>query len=162
MAQVIRLYGESFIEKHAPLKYQLSVLHAIEQCRTAAMGGHVDACDSCGHLRISYNSCRNRHCPKCQNTCRERWIAAQQLNLLPSTYFHVVFTLPQELNSYCLHHPKVMYDLLFSCSKQTIESFAGDPKHLGAQPGMISVLHTWGQNLSLHPHVHMIVPGWNK
>lgn len=109
--------------------------------------------------RISYNSCRNRHCPKCQNTCRERWIAAQQLNLLPSTYFHVVFTLPQELNSYCLHHPKVMYDLLFSCSKQTIESFAGDPKHLGAQPGMISVLHTWGQNLSLHPHVHMIVPG---
>jgi hypothetical protein len=159
LAQVVRLYKQSFIQKHAPLKHHLSVLHAIEQCRTAAMGGHVDQCNSCGHLRISYNSCRNRHCPKCQSTCRERWIEAQQLNLLPSTYFHVVFTLPQELNSYCLHHPKAMYNLLFKCSKQTIESFAGDPKHLGAQPGMLSVLHTWGQNLSLHPHVHMIVPG---
>jgi|SRR5882672_1207240 len=159
LAQVVSLYKASFIEKHRPLKQHISVLYAIEQCRTAAMGGHVDACDSCGHLRISYNSCRNRHCPKCQSTNREKWIAAQQLNLMPSTYFHVVFTLPQEINSFCMHHPKAMYDLLFRCSKQTIETFAGDPKHLGAQPGMVSVLHTWGQNLSLHPHIHMIVPG---
>lgn len=159
LAQVVRLYRESFIAKHAPLKHHLSVLHAIEQCRTGALGGHVDACGNCGHLRISYNSCRNRHCPKCQSTCRERWIEAQQRNLLPSAYFHVVFTLPQELNSYCLHHPKAMYDLLFRCSKETIACFAKDENHLGAQPGMISVLHTWGQNLTLHPHVHMIVPG---
>lgn len=159
LAQVVSLYKASFFHKHHQLKQHLSVLHAIEQCRTAAMGGHVDQCDHCGHLRISYNSCRNRHCPKCQNTARERWIAAQLLNLLPTTYFHVVFTLPQELNSYCLQHPKAMYDLLFQCSKETIVSLAKDEKHLGAQPGIISVLHTWGQNLSLHPHVHMIVPG---
>nr|WP_207632673.1 transposase zinc-binding domain-containing protein [Foetidibacter luteolus] len=159
LAQVVSLYKASFIHQHHPLKQHLSALHAIEQCCTAAMGGHVDACDSCGHLRISYNSCRNRHCPKCQNTARERWIDARQLNLLPSTYLHVVFTLPQELNSYCLHHPREMYNLLFRCSKDTIVQLAGDEKHPGAQPGIISVLHTWGQNLSLHPHMHMIVPG---
>jgi Putative transposase/Transposase zinc-binding domain len=159
LAQVIRAYKQSFIQKHNPLKQHLSVLHALEQCRTAALGGHVDTCDNCNHLRISYNSCRNRHCPKCQNTGRERWIEAQQVNLLPTTYFHVVFTLPQELNTYCLSHPKEMYNLLFHCSKETITTFAHDCKHLGAQAGMISVLHTWGQNLSLHPHVHLIIPG---
>jgi hypothetical protein len=159
LAQVVSLYKELSIQKHAPLKHHLSVLHAIEQCRTIALSGHVDACDSCGHLRISYNSCRNRHCPKCQNTNREKWIEQQQQNLLPVTYFHLVFTLPQQLNSYCLKHPKEMFNLLFRCSKATIEAFAYDEKHLGAQPGMISILHTWGQNLSLHPHVHMIVPG---
>jgi len=159
LAQVVSLFKTAFTERHPPLDHHLSVLYAIEQCRTAAMGGHVDACDQCGHLRISYNSCRNRHCPKCQNTNRERWIEAQEKNLLPATYFHVVFTLPQELNIHCLHHPKEMYDLLFQSSKQTIEAFAKDPKCLGAQPGFIRVLHTWGQNLSLHPHIHMIVPG---
>ena len=159
LAQVVSMHKAAFFEKHQPLKYQLSVLHAIEQCRTASLGGHIDACDHCGHLRISYNSCRNRHCPKCQNTNRERWIEAQEKNLLPATYFHVVFTLPQELNAFCIKHPAEMYHLLFRSSKETIEVFAKDPKHLGAQSGMISILHTWGQNLSLHPHLHMIVPG---
>ncbi len=159
LAAVIRQYKNSFITKHQPLKQHLSVLNALEKCRTAALGGHVDACDGCGHVRISYNSCRNRHCPKCQVTNKERWILARQQQLLPVNYFHVVFTLPQELNIWCLHYPKQMYDLLFAASQQTINTFANDQKHLGAMAGMISVLHTWGQNLSLHPHVHLIVPG---
>ena len=159
LAQVIRQYKESFLQKHTPLKQHLSVLSALEQCRTASLGGHVDQCNACGYLRISYNSCRNRHCPKCQNTNKERWIAARLQQLLPVPYFHVVFTLPQELNTWCMHYPRAMYDILFDASKQTIVSFAQDQKHLGAMPGMISVLHTWGQNLSLHPHVHMIIPG---
>lgn len=159
LATVIRLYKTLFTDKHQPLKQHLSVLNAIEKCRTASLGGHVDACDSCGHIRISYNSCRNRHCPKCQGTNREQWVATQQQQLLPVTYFHVVFTLPQELNSFCMHYPGEMYNLLFNASKQTISAFAQDAKHLGAAPGMISVLHTWGQTLCLHPHIHMIVPG---
>lgn len=170
LAEVIKQYKTSFIKKHQPLKQQLSVLNALQKCRTASLGGHVDGCEHCGHVRISYNSCRNRHCPKCQGTNKERWILARKQQLLPVRYFHVVFTLPEELNRWCLHHPKAMYDLLFAASKQTMETFARDQKHLGAMPGMISVLHTWGQNLSLHPHVHMIIPaggiaawgGWKK
>lgn len=146
------------MSKHQPPDMHLRVLDAIANCRTAALGGHADQCDSCGHIRISYNSCRNRHCPKCQGIQREKWIQARQQQLLPVRYFHVVFTLPQELNVYCLHHPTALYNLLLASSKATIETFAADPKHLGAIPGMISVLHTWGQNLMLHPHVHMIVP----
>ena len=159
LAGIIRQYKTSFITKHQPLLNHLSVLNALEKCRTASLGGHVDGCDNCGHLRISYNSCRNRHCPKCQSTNKERWILARQQQLLPVSYFHVVFTLPQELNAWCMHYPKQMYDLLFAASHQTIAAFAKDEKHLGAMPGMISVLHTWGQNLSLHPHVHLIIPG---
>jgi len=159
LATIIRQYKTSFIAKHQPLKQHLIVLNALEKCRTAALGGHVDGCDNCGHLRISYNSCRNRHCPKCQVTNKERWIMARQQQLLPVSYFHVVFTLPRELNAWCLYYPKQMYDLLFAASQQTINTFANDQKHLGAMPGMISVLHTWGQNLSLHPHVHLIIPG---
>lgn len=159
LATIIRQYKTSFTAKHQPLKQHLSVLNALEKCRTAALGGHVDECDSCGHLRISYNSCRNRHCPKCQVTNKERWILARQQQLLPVSYFHVVFTLPQELNTWCMHYPKLMYDLLFAASQQTIAAFASDEKHLGAMAGMISVLHTWGQNLSLHPHIHLIIPG---
>ncbi len=159
LAAIIWRYKTSFTQKHQPLKQHLSVLNALQKCRTAALGGHVDACDSCGHVRISYNSCRNRHCPKCQTTNKERWILARQQQLLPVSYFHVVFTIPQELNTWCLHYPKQMYDLLFAASHQTIRTFAGDEKHLGAMPGMISVLHSWGQNLSLHPHVHLIIPG---
>ncbi len=158
LAHIVHRYGDAFIQKHQPLQYHTRVLHAIANCRTAALGGHIDACDSCGHIRISYNSCRNRHCPKCQGTQRERWIQARQQQLLPVKYFHVVFTLPQELNSYCLRYPAPLYNLLFACSKATIETFAAGSKHLGALPGMVSVLHTWGQNLMLHPHVHMIVP----
>ena len=159
LAAIIQQYKTSFTAKHQPLKQHLSVLNALEKCRTAWLGGHVDGCDSCGHLRISYNSCRNRHCPKCQSTNKERWILARQQQMLPVSYFHVVFTLPQELNSWCMHYPKQMYNLLFAASQQTIAAFANDEKHLGAMPGMISVLHTWGQNLSLHPHVHIIIPG---
>ncbi len=159
LATIIEHYKTSFIAKHQPLKQHLSVLNAIEKCRTAALGGHVDGCESCGYVRISYNSCRNRHCPKCQVTNKQRWILARQQQLLPVSYFHVVFTIPQQLNSWCLHYPKVMYDLLFAASHQTINTFANDEKQLGATAGMISVLHTWGQNLSLHPHVHLIIPG---
>jgi hypothetical protein len=159
LATIIRQYKTSFTAKHQTLRHHLSVLNALEKCRTASLGGHVDGCDSCGHVRISYNSCRNRHCPKCQVTNKERWIMARQQQLLPVGYFHVVFTLPQELNTWCMHYPKQMYDLLFAASQQTITAFSHDEKHLGAMPGMISVLHTWGQNLSLHPHVHLIIPG---
>lgn len=159
LAEIIRNYRTAFLEDHTPLKQHLRVLNAIEHCRTVAMGGHVDKCNSCNHIRISYNSCRNRHCPKCQATNRERWIAARQQDLLPTTYFHVVFTIPQELNPFCLKFPKALYNILFAASKETIETFGNDTKHLGAQTGIVSVLHTWGQNLSLHPHVHMIIPG---
>ncbi len=159
LADIIRTHKHSFIEKHAPLKQHLRTLHAIEICRTAALGGHVDKCNSCEHVRISYNSCRNRHCPKCQTTNREAWIEARKNDLLPTKYFHVVFTIPHELNPYCLKYPKEMYNILFEASSQTIMDLGKDPKHLGAQMGLITVLHTWGQNLSLHPHMHMIVPG---
>lgn len=159
LAGILQSYKESFLKKHAVPAHTLRVLSALERCRTQALGGHVDGCDSCGYIRVSYNSCRNRHCPKCQTTNRESWILARRQDLLPVTYFHVVFTLPQQLNTYCLNDPKELYDLLFSASKETMEVFAADRKHLGAKPGMISLLHTWGQNLSLHPHVHMMVPG---
>jgi predicted nuclease of predicted toxin-antitoxin system len=159
LATIIKDYKHAFIKKHQPLKFQLRTLHAIEICRTAHLGGHVDKCNTCNHKRISYNSCRNRHCPKCQVTNKERWIEARHKDLLPTTYFHVVFTIPHELNSYCINYPKDLYNILFEASKETIETFSQDEKHLGAKTGMISLLHTWGQNLSLHPHVHMIVPG---
>lgn len=139
--------------------WQWRTLDAIRRCRTASLGGHIDQCSSCGHLRISYNSCRNRHCPKCQQVQRERWILAREADLLPVPYFHVVFTLPQELNQLCLYEPANIYKLLFDTAWSVIRSFALDQKHLGAETGMISILHTWGQNLSLHPHLHCIVPG---
>ena len=159
MAQIIRDYGDDFVQKHQPLKHHQRVLNALKICRTAELGGHVERCDKCNHERISYNSCRNRHCPKCQNTNREKWILARKADVLDCTYFHVVFTIPQELNVYCLKHPKELYEILFQASKETLFAFGNDPKHLGVQMGAISILHTWGQNLSLHPHVHMIVPG---
>lgn len=136
--------------------WQLRTLSAIRKCRTAAMGGHIDACDSCGTISISYNSCRNRHCPKCQGYKKEAWIQARSADLLPVPYFHVVFTLPQELNTLALHKPREVYDALFVAAWQTIEAFGRDK---GVQMGKIAVLHTWGQNLSLHPHLHCIVPG---
>lgn len=139
--------------------WQLRTLDALRRCRTASLGGHVDLCTSCGHVRISYNSCRNRHCPKCQQIQRERWIQAREAELLPVTYFHVVFTLPEALNRVCLYEPAKIYKLLFDTAWSVMRSFAHDKKHLGADSGMISILHTWGQNLSLHPHIHCIVPG---
>jgi len=135
---------------------QQKTLRAIVACRTAALGGHVDGCDTCGSLHISYNSCRNRHCPKCQGHKREEWIQHREADLLPCTYYHLVFTLPQELNGLALHQPKTVYDCLFQSAWTTLNQFGHTE---GLQMGMIAVLHTWGQTLSLHPHVHCIVPG---
>lgn len=139
--------------------WQLRTMDAVRRCRTASLGGHVDGCSSCGLLLMSYNSCRNRHCPKCQGKQREEWIQAREEELLPVPYFHVVFTLPDTLNQLCMHQPKAMYDTLFTTAWSVINSFGHDAKWLGAQPGMISILHTWGQTLTLHPHLHCIVPG---
>lgn len=134
-------------------------LQAIRRCRTKAMGGHIDQCDCCHKLHLSYNSCRNRHCPNCQGHKREQWIRAREEELLNVPYFHVVFTLPGEFNSYALAHGKIVYSILFKTAWQTLQQFGENPKHLGGKMGMIAVLHTWGQNLSLHPHLHCIVPG---
>ena len=148
------------IERSAHINgWQIRTLGAIKRCRTAAMGGHLDACTDCGNIRISYNSCRNRHCPKCQGKKREEWIAKRETELLPVPYFHVVFTLPDVLNPLAMHQPKSVYDSLFEAAWQTIEAFGKDEKHLGARAGMICILHTWGQTLTLHPHLHCIVPG---
>ncbi len=161
VAAIIRDYGDDFVQKLNPLKQHQRVLNALKICRTSALGGHIESCSnsSCGFERIAYNSCRNRHCPKCQTTNRERWILARQADVLDCTYFHVVFTIPQELHTFCLKYPKELYNILFQSSKETLFAFGDDKKHLGAQMGAISLLHTWGQNLSLHPHVHIIVPG---
>jgi len=134
-------------------------LQALRRCRTPAMGGHIDKCNCCKKLHLSYNSCRNRHCPTCQGHKREQWINARELELLNVPYFHVVFTLPSELNKYALADGKIIYGSLFKAAWQTLQQFGQNPKHLGAKMGMIAVLHTWGQNLSLHPHLHCIVPG---
>lgn len=136
--------------------HQQKTLRAISLCRTAALGGHIDACDQCGNISISYNSCRNRHCPKCQGHKREEWIQRREADLLPCTYYHLVFTLPQELNTLALHRPVLVYEALFCAVWQTLRLF-GQQQDL--QMGMIAVLHTWGQNLCLHPHLHCIVPG---
>lgn len=128
--------------------WQLRTLSAIRNCRTAALGGHIDACDACGNIRVSYNSCRNRHCPKCQGKNREDWIAKREAEFLPVPYFHVVFTLPDSINSLAIHEPKNVYDSLFEATWSTLQTFG---KNRGMQMGMVAILHTWGQNLSLHP-----------
>lgn len=155
VAEVLCRLGKG-IEQLGLNSHQLRTLRAIEICRTPALGGHVDACDSCGHISISYNSCRNRHCPKCQGHKREEWIQKREQDLLPCTYYHVVFTLPQELNLLAMHQPALVYDALFKSVWQTIQQFGNNQQ---IRLGMIAVLHTWGQNLSLHPHLHCIVPG---
>jgi hypothetical protein len=141
--------------------WQTRTLHALCKCRTAALGGHIDRCNNsdCHSLHLSYNSCRNRHCPKCQGHKKEEWIRAREEELLNVPYFHVVFTLPSALNRLCLYESRKMYGLLFKVAWQVIQGFASNHKFLGAKPGMIVILHTWGQNLSLHPHLHCIVPG---
>jgi hypothetical protein len=138
---------------------QLKVMSAIESCRTAALGGHVSACRKCGHTHIAYNSCRNRHCPKCQGKAAKDWLAARQAELLPVPYYHLVFTIPAALSDIAYQNKAVIYDILFKASAKTVTTIAGDARHLGARVGMISVLHTWGSAMSHHPHVHMIVPG---
>jgi Putative transposase/Transposase zinc-binding domain len=161
VADLIRSAGTAFIERNRPwLRWQhIKVLRAIRRCRTAALGGHLDECTRCGHrAAISYNSCRNRHCPKCQTSARERWIAARQRELLPTRYVHVVFTLPHRLAPLALQNKKILYDLLFRASAETLLEVARDPRHLGAEIGFFSVLHTWSQKLGLHPHVHCVIP----
>jgi hypothetical protein len=155
VADVLRKIG-SKIENYGLNTWQLRTLSALKKCRTAELGGHIDACDDCGNLTISYNSCRNRHCPKCQGKNREDWIAKRETELLPVPYFHVVFTLPDSINSLAMHQPRIVYDTLFEATWETLQSFG---KAKGMQKGMIAVLHTWGQQLSLHPHLHCIVPG---
>src|SRR6266853_1645054 len=161
VADLVRSAGAAFIERNRQwIRWQhVKVLLAIARCRTAALGGHVDQCTSCGHrATISYNSCRNRHCPKCQTTARERWIAARQRELLPTRYVHVVFTLPSQLTPLVLQNKKVIYDLLFRASAKTLLGVARDPRHIGAELGFFTVLHTWSQKLGLHPHVHCVIP----
>jgi hypothetical protein len=161
VADLIRSAGAAFIERNRQWIgwKHVKVLLAIARCRTAALGGHVDQCTRCGHrAAISYNSCRNRHCPKCQTATREQWIAARQKELLPTRYLHVVFTLPGRLAPLVLQNKKLLYNLLFRTSAETLLEVARDPRHLGAEIGFFSVLHTWSQKLSLHPHVHCVVP----
>jgi hypothetical protein len=161
VADILRASGSSFRERygsHLALQHR-KVMDAIVRCRTAALGGHRDQCPRCGHQAISYNSCRNRHCPKCQGNSRAKWLAARSAELLPVPYFHVVFTLPHELSSLVLQNKRLLYDLLFRTSAATLLEVARTPKHLGADIGLLSVLHTWGQNLQHHPHVHCVVPG---
>lgn len=134
-------------------------MSAVEHCRTAALGGHVDACTDCGHWRVAYNSCRNRHCPKCQGAAARIWLAEREADLLPVGYFHVVFTLPAEVATIALQNKALVYDLLFRTASKTMQIIAGDPRHLGARIGITAVLHSWGSALTHHPHIHMIVPG---
>src|ERR1700730_14893776 len=138
---------------------QLRVMSAIEACRTARLGGHVERCEDCAHTRIAYNSCRNRHCPKCQWAAAAEWLAAREAELLPVPYFHVVFTLPAQIGAIAYQNKAKLYGLLFKAAAETLTTIAADPKHLGAKIGLTAVLHTWGQNLDHHPHVHCIVPG---
>jgi Putative transposase/Transposase zinc-binding domain len=159
VADIIHTAGDRFWQKHgAHLAWpHRKVLDAIARCRTAALGGHRDQCVGCGYQAISYNSCRNRHCPKCQGNARAKWLRARSTELLPVPYFHVVFTLPNELSALALGNKRVIYDLLYSASAAAMLEMARDPKHLGAEIGFFGVLHTWGQNLEHHPHVHYIV-----
>jgi hypothetical protein len=159
VADIFRLHGSGFRLTHSLSPEQRRVMRAIEQCRTAVLGGHVDECDTCGHQRISYNSCRNRHCPKCQSLAKARWLEARMADLLPVEYFHVVFTLPEQLASLALQNKRVVYNLLFSSAAETLRTIAADPQHLGAEIGFLAVLHTWGQTLRHHPHLHCVVPG---
>ena len=156
---IFQKYGMQYRASHKLPLHQLKAMHSIEICRTSTLGGHVEECDSCGNIRISYNSCRNRHCPKCQTLTRERWIEDRKVELLPVQYFHVVFTIPEELNALTLRNPKIMYDILFKSVSKTLIDLGKDKEHMGAQLGFIALLHTWGQNLMHHPHIHCIVPG---
>ncbi|QNE04774.1 IS91 family transposase [Croceicoccus marinus] len=161
VADIFRAAGPAYRAAHVGhlSLHQLKVMSAIEHCRTAALGGHVEACTDCGHWRIAYNSCRNRHCPKCQGAAARTWLEAREADLLPVGYFHVVFTLPAEIAAIAFHNKALLYDLLFKAAAETMLTIAGDPKHLGARIGITAVLHTWGSALTHHPHVHMIVPG---
>ena len=161
VADIFRQAGLVYRQQHADAlsRGQRCVMSAIERCRTAALGGHVEQCDACGHQRVAFNSCRNRHCPKCQSLVRAQWLADRQAELIPVEYFHVVFTLPEEIAAIAYQNKAVVYDLLFHATAETLRTIAADPKHLGADIGFIAILHTWGQNLLHHPHLHCVVPG---
>ena len=161
VADIFRRYGESYRRQlGASLSTaQRRVMKAIETCRTAVLGGHVEQCDGCGHQRVCYNSCRNRACPKCQSLARVRWLEKRRAELLNTQYFHVVFTLPEEIAGIAYQNKAQVYGILFRTAARTLRTIAGDPKHLGAEIGFFSVLHTWGQNLLHHPHLHCVVPG---
>ena len=159
LADIFRQHGEAYRQSHRLPRHQLRLMRAIEICRTATLGGHVEECDQCGRTRNSYNSCRNRHCPKCGALARARWLHQRQDELLPVPYFHVVFTLPEAIAELALPNKKLLYDLLFRISSETLLTIARDPKHLGAEIGFFGILHTWGQNLLHHPHIHYVIPG---
>jgi hypothetical protein len=159
LADIVRAHGEAYRRTHRLPTVQHRALHAIAACRTAALGGHQETCDRCGAVRITYNSCRNRHCPKCQTLTKERWLAARRADLLPIPYVHVVFTLPHDLNALAQGNPRVIYALLFRAAADTLLTFGRDPRHLGGIIGITAILHTWGQNLSQHLHLHCLVTG---
>src|SRR5277367_5438628 len=161
VADVFRRYGEAYREQHGASMSpgQRRVMTAIEVCRTAALGGHLERCDDCGHERNAWNSCRDRHCPKCQSLARARWIEDRKAELLEVPYFHVVFTVPEEIAAIALQNKEVVYAILFRATAETVTTIAADPKHLGAELGFFAVLHSWGQNLLFHPHLHCVVPG---
>jgi hypothetical protein len=159
VADIFRRHGPGYRERRRLPLNQLRVMRAIETCRTAALGGHVERCGHCRHQRISYNSCRNRHCPKCQNAARAQWVERRKSELLPIEYFHVVFTIPEALNAVALDNQRIVYKILLDASARTLETIAADRRHLGARLGFFSILHTWGQNLLHHPHVHCVATG---
>jgi hypothetical protein len=161
VGDVFRRYGDAYRQQHARSlsRDQLRAMSAIERCRTAALGGHVEQCDQCHFQRIAYNSCGDRHCPKCQSLARAQWIEDRQAELLDTEYFHIVFTLPEEIAAIAYQNKKVVYDILFRATSETLRAIAADPKHLGAEIGFFAVLHSWGQNLMFHPHLHCVVPG---
>lgn len=161
VADIFRRFGVAFRQTHADAlgRGQLRAMSAIERCRTAALGGHVEQCDACGHRRITYNSCRHRACPKCQSLARAQWLQEREAELLEVEYFHVVFTIPEPIAVIAFQNRRLVYDLLFHASAETLRTIAADPQHLGAEIGFLSILHTWGQNLLHHPHVHCVVPG---
>ena len=158
VADVLRAGLAAYQSTHQLSGRQLHILEAIQSCRTSSLGGHVDACDACGHLRISYNSCRNSHCPKCQSMARATWVEKRREELLPVKYFHLVFTLPQELHDLLRYNERLLYGQLFKLAWASLKELLGDKRYLGAQSGMVAVLHTWGQNLHYHPHIHCLVP----
>jgi hypothetical protein len=159
LADIFRRHGPAYRQAHRLTVQQRRVMRAIETCRTAALGGHVEQCGHCQYTRISYNSCRNRHCPKCQSLARARWLESRQSELLPVEYFHVVCTVPEPIAELMFHNQEQLYDLLFRVSAQTLLTIARDPRHLGAELGFFAILHTWGQNLHYHPHLHCVVAG---
>jgi hypothetical protein len=159
VADIFRRHGAAYREAHRLPFEQWRVMRAIEVCRTAALGGHLEKCDHCDATRNAYNSCRNRHCPKCQNSDRAKWLESRKAELLPVEYFHVVFTVPEQIAQIAFYNKETVYNILFKATAQTLLTIAGDPKHLGAGIGFFAVLHTWGQNLLHHPHLHCVVPG---